>query len=581
MEFPVQSQLIGLRQQAKSLKLQFSMNLPITKVWQHCFRLPEIHQQMGLPQERQEFQRHPLGFVLIESELWKKPLRFWEFPLYWEYLQYFRLERLGLQKEVRYLAWEFNFKAVDKSTQLEIALSCVLAPTASSWVAQLKAYLQKLKQTLETSQPLKMGQQIPFSALYNAPLLQPILEPFAQAMNQASLYRQGIHPRALENASELPREQILRACLQLSHQKELKPVWWLHEPDGTLHSQITPEQLPLKTNSHKYGKDYDLLPDYHLSLWFNNSNSSEFYYSPFPADQNYRVAQFWLWKGDSFELCLKRPGAYRLASPTLSGHIHLRVGAKGVAQIEVQAKSNLEDREWPVLAAGGTVRLECLAEIGALFYCYTPYENQGLMTAAQAICSQELAVIFPECKPPHGAQWKVGQQVFLLLGLLNPDSQNQNNFQSLVEKIIWEYAGAKIQASSDTYLLAFPWAESALRASLQLLKEVQNWNALHPSKSHLQIQIALHRGGAIVSNQNHEINLSGPGLRLGMHLLAQAKANEAVFSRTLMLDPAFQNILAQQSAYSLHEEHVFIRANSSEPDRIYRLVLLESANHST
>lgn len=573
MNTPDRPQVEELRKQAKTLRAKLSLNLALSEAWQRCFRLPELHLQMGLPEEVYAFQGQPLGWVEVETALFKTPLCFWELPLTWIHGQAFQLERIGRQSSFTYFCWDFQFQGGETQAEIEISLRCVLAPSAQAkLIGPLKAYLQALVTAIETPTPASnQHAMVSFSALYSVPSLQDVLETFHTGLSAAALYRQGLHPRALEKATGLPREQLLRALLELCLLQHLSPVWCLHEPDGTLLSQITPEQLLPKTISRKYGCEYDLLPDYHLSLWFSPAKSSHFAYSPFPADQPYRIAQFWLWQGQQHELTLSRPGAYRLASPSLPGHLHLRVGVRGAAEVLVKVEKNLEDREWPVLAAGGKLHLTCLAEPGALFYCYTPYESQGPMTGAQAISCGELAQIFPECRPP--APWKIGQQVFLLVGLLEANPTQSAHFLALLEPVIAEFAGATIQASADTALLIFPWAESGLRAALKLLKDLRQWNSIHPTAWQLKLNLALHRGGALLTPQAEKWNLSGPGLRLAMQLLEQAQANEVLFSRTLMQDPGFQQILAAEPELELHELHRFMRGPAVEPERIYRLAL--------
>lgn len=573
MNTPQRSQVEALRKQAKTLRAKLSLNCPLADAWQRCFRLPELHLNLGLPEERYAFQGQPMGWVEVESQLFSPPLAFWESPLIWKYGHMFQLERIGRQTSMPYFCWVFHFNGEASQTQIEIALHCVLAPaTQTKLIGPLKAYLQSLVRAIENpnaGSPHTVA--VSFSALYSAPSLQHVLEKFHTGLTTAALYRQGLHPRALENVTGLPRELVLRALLELCLLGHLSPVWCLHEPDGTLLSQITPDQFLPKTISRKYGCEYDLLPDYHLSLWFSPARSAPFAYSPFPADQPYRIAQFWLWQGQSHTLTLSRPGAYRLASPSLPGHLHLRVGARGVAEIQVKAEKLLEDREWPLLAAGGQLKLTCLAEPGALFYCYTPYESQGPMTGAQAISCGELAEIFPECRPP--APWKIGQQVFLLVGLLEANPLQSSHFRTLLVAAIAEFAGAEIQSSSDTGLLLFPWAESGLRAALKLLKELRRWNRIHPAPWQLKVHLALHRGGALLSPHAEKWSLSGPGLRLVMQLLEQATANEVLFSRTLMQDPGFQEVLASEPDLELNELHRFMRGPALEPDRIYRLAL--------
>ena len=58
-----------------------------------------------------------------------------------------------------------------------------------------------------------------------------------------------------------------------------------------------------------------------------------------------------------------------------------------------------------------------------------------------------------------------------------------------------------------------------------------------------------------------------------MQLLEQATANEVLFSRTLMQDPGFLEVLASEPDLELHELHRFMRGPALEPDRIYRLAL--------
>ncbi|MGE3724174.1 MAG: hypothetical protein AB7I41_01385 [Candidatus Sericytochromatia bacterium] len=570
---PNRTQLDTLRKQAKPLRAKLDLDLPLAEAWQRCFRLPELHHSMGLPEETYVFHGHPLGWTEVKSMLFSLPLTFWESPLVWKYGQNFQLERIGQTSTLAYICWDFEFEGNESQTQLKIALHLVLSPPAQSkLLPPLKAYLMALVAAIKSPQnPVNQPVAVSFSALYSAPSLQHVLEKFHQGLSSAALYRQGLHPRALEKVTALPREQILRALLELCLLGHLSPVWCLHEPDGTLLSQISPDQFPVRTRSRKYGFDYDLQPDYHLSLWFSPAKTAPFAYSPFPADQPYRISQFWLWQGQSQALTLDRPGAYRLASPSLPGHVHLRVGARGVAEVQVKAQDRLEDREWPLLAAGGQLKLTCQAEPGALFYCYTPYESQGPMTGAQAISCGELAEVIPECRPRHA--WKIGQQVILLVGLLEGNPSQSQHFHALLAPCLAEFAGALLQTSPDTALLLFPWAESGLRAALKILKDLRNWNIIMPASWQLKLHLALHRGGALLTPQAEKWSLSGPGLRHVMQLLDQSQAHELLFSRTLMQDPGFQQILATEPALEMHEIHRFLRGPALEPERIYRLAL--------
>lgn len=573
----LRAQLEEARKKAQILKVRLSLTVSLPEAWQRCFRLPELHQQMGLPEERYTFLGHPMGLTQVDSALFGQALTFWEWPLRWEQEKGFVLERLGAQMALRYLSWSFQFQTQGGSskpetaleTNIEICLRYGLSPKSpKELLSELKRYLQDLVQTLEHPQP---PPGLNFSALYDAPSIQAGLSAFYEGLPQAQAYRLGMHPRALEKTTGMPREQILRGLVELSLRAHLQPRWYVHEPDGTVASELSPENWPSHKLSPKYNTHYDLQPDYHLSLWFSPPQASPFPYSPFPADQPYRIAQFWLWEGQSHELQLHWPGAYRLASPSLPGHLHLRVGAKGAAELPITIEKQLEDREWPILAAGGKLKLHCLSQPGALFYCYTPYESQGPMTGAQAICSSALAALMPESRPP--VPWKIGQQVFLMVGLLSPQTPCKTLFRALLEPVIAEFSGLKQPLGENTQLLLFPWTETALRAGLKILAQLQLWNQHMSPDRHLRLALALHRGGALLSPDPLQLGVSGPGLRLSLQLLEQAQSHELLFSRTLMQDPGFQQILSQTPGIELHEMHRFLRGPTQEPDRIYRLVL--------
>lgn len=495
---------------------------------------------------------HPLGLVQVYSNFNGTTDSWWEFPLVWEAPRFFLLERIQLGKKTSYLAWKLALQPQASGTRVVLTLS--FYPSASA-EKRYQDYLQSLQAAFQTSVALP---QPPRRDDLDA--LLPLVQPWT--------------PMHTKTICTHEQEVRLQALQLQTHARSA--FWQVLEPDGTPAAYL-PETAPLPAffQSPKYGCRYALHPEQHLRLTLADQTAPEVNYTPFPETQPFRVAQFWLAAGQAYHFTPGLSGALRIASPTLPGHLHLRVAPRGQDRVEIEVNTQLEDPELPILAANGQCILKYSGqEAGAVFYVYQPYDTPEGLNAAQVLSCAEMMACFPGFQPPQEG-WKISQQVFLAVALCTEQTVALADFQAWLSLMAQGWGGRLLAEGQETRLLIFPWAGSALRAALYLLHHIEELNQRCYFSFDLRVQMALHRGGVVWNGQQ----FSGPALRTVLQLLEQAPPQSLLFSRTLIMDQGFQRELAQYSHLKIYELHRQIHPTHQVPERVYGVWLEQSSNH--
>lgn len=126
-------------------------------------------------------------------------------------------------------------------------------------------------------------------------------------------------------------------------------------------------------------------------------------------------------------------------------------------------------------------------------------------------------------------------------------SRVRNHFDFMF-RIIAEHSGGVVKTIGDAVMAAFYSPEDAVRASLEIQREVQQFNQSLPPGEGIVIKIGLHYGPAIAINSNDRLDYFGRTVNIAARIQGASKGDDIVMSGECFQRPAVREILRDASA---------------------------------
>lgn len=364
-----------------------------------------------------------------------------------------------------------------------------------------------------------------------------------------------IRPIALARRLGLGEEAVVAACLHGANVGLLVLLWDLLCPVCRIASEVKETLRALTDHGH--------CPACHIDYELDFTNSVEMvfrvhpqvreadlntYCAAGPAHSPHVVAQVRVQAGERFELDLElTPGAYRLRGPQLgwSFDFHVRPGA-ATRRWDLRLSSGPVDDLAPWLGAGGQLLvLDNDAEIELLLRVERVAPRDDALTAARATSLAVFRELFPAEVLAPGRLVNVSN-VTLLVTALDParnlyaelgDARAfallHEQFR-LIDEVVRAQGGAVVKTLGDGVLAAFDSARAAVEAALGLPAALESGVTTRG----LAIRAAAHRGPAMTTTLNDQLDYFGLTVHQTILALAECEASSLVMSRSVSADPA-------------------------------------------
>jgi serine/threonine protein kinase/class 3 adenylate cyclase len=377
-----------------------------------------------------------------------------------------------------------------------------------------------------------------------------------------------IRPLALARRLELNPEQVVAACLHGVREGLLVLYWDLLCPLCRIPSQMVDTLRALKEHGHCEACHLDYELDFAQSVEMIFRAHPEIRESELgifciggPAHSPHVVAQVRVAAGEhcNLELALVE-GAYRLRGPQLpyARDFQVRENAPQT-QWEVRLRQNPGS---PVLKAGRQV-LTLLND--------TPRElvvrierttsRTDALTAARASSHALFRELFPNEVLSPGQLISMTNMTFLVThldGLEENSADEAGTFALLheyfrhAEERIRKGGGALVKTMDESLLAAFSDTVAAARVTLDLFAAVTEQRT--KTDKPLRLRASLHRGPALVTTLNGQLDYFGQCVKTTWKLLHMAAMGELILSATVAADAEVGTLLRKPKAQPCIEQ---------------------------
>ncbi len=409
-----------------------------------------------------------------------------------------------------------------------------------------------------------------------------------------------IRPLALAERFGLDPDQVVAACLHGAREGLLELHWDLLCPVCRISCQVTDTLRAIAEHGHCEACHLDFQLDFANSIELMFRVHPEIreadlgtYCIGGPAHSPHVPAQVRVAPGERIELELElSDGAYRLRGPQLPWTVDFPVrGSTGPRQWEL----DLQPGRTPVgpagLRAGGQVLVltngydrELAVRVER-----TASRNDAL-TAARAAALALFRELFPNEVLAPGQLATVSTVTFLVTALdpaladaLYRDLGDARAFGVIHEHFrllgdaIRRGGGAVVKTQGEGLVASFSDVTAAVRTALEL----PSCLAANEATRSLRLRIGVHRGPALATTVNDQLDYFGTTARQALRALDFARAGELVLTPTVAADPEVAELLGERRIASevvpadLGGQGHVIRARLEDVERGTRIGLTE------
>jgi class 3 adenylate cyclase len=143
----------------------------------------------------------------------------------------------------------------------------------------------------------------------------------------------------------------------------------------------------------------------------------------------------------------------------------------------------------------------------------------------------------------------------------------REHFQILSE-IVAAHDGAIVKTIGDAVMATFPTAGSALEASLEMHRRLEEWNLTHHSDD-LTLKVGIHEGPCIAVDSNDRLDYFGQTVNMAARIQGLAESKEICLSDTIATAPGAADRLRHLGR--MVEQQVVQLKGISEAVAVYRI----------
>jgi class 3 adenylate cyclase len=183
--------------------------------------------------------------------------------------------------------------------------------------------------------------------------------------------------------------------------------------------------------------------------------------------------------------------------------------------------------------------------------------------ASEGIGIRNITVLFTDLKGSTALYDEIGD--------LNAFALVQQHFDRLQEVTV-RHGGAVVKTIGDAVMATFAEPEAAVRAAVDMLREIDAFNRRRPGRA-LLLKIGIHRGALIAVTLNDRLDYFGQTVNMAARVQALADANEIYLTREVyevpevaaLLQPSFTIEPRLARLRGIQEEMLVFRAKPGLP----------------
>jgi class 3 adenylate cyclase len=571
-----------------TLRATITLAAPLQRLWPLLSDTDRVNRLVGLPAFERANPDDDLTQI-IHSHYFGIPVAWREYPFEWTFEQWFRVERVFAPPiPIERLVTGTHFTPLDDNrTQVDVYVDLVPRTIVGTIAARLVVGRKLLRDLLRVYRSLD---QLAITAgeVTPPPARTPVVR--AERLNLAleRLRQFGIAPVLIERLADhlrtaddpdvthmrpfaladrwgTPRIDTLQMFLYATRAGLLDLEWDVLCPNCRGPSVRVPTLADLSVDAHcpACNVRYDVNFDESVELRFSvSADVREAHDTPYciggPASTRHILAQIWLPAQATKELQLRmEPGTYRLRSRQLPSRAvievaedaegraaHPRLAPDDIAMdtgtvapgqvtltLENTAEQNvlviLEQSAWSAQAASAAL-VTALAEFRELF-------SSEALAPGMGIAIRNLTFMFSDLKG--------STMIYEEIGDIRAFARVRDHF-AMLRSIIARHHGALIKTIGDAVMAAFPSAEDAVAASLEIQREFVEGEIARGAPP-LRVKLGVHRGPCIAVNANGLLDYFGSTVNIAARVQSESLGGDIVLTADMLRDPGVRAVLQQ------------------------------------
>jgi serine/threonine protein kinase/class 3 adenylate cyclase len=362
-----------------------------------------------------------------------------------------------------------------------------------------------------------------------------------------------IRPLALARRLKLDPQATVSACLYAARDGLLVPMWDLLCPLCRIPSEIHTTLKALKEHGRceACNLNYELDFDQSVEMIFRVDPAIRevelgMYCIGGPAHSPHVVAQVRVAPHETLELPLDlTPGAYKLRGPQLPGELEARIEPGCYPSRWEVHLGRLKEKERMFLRPGGQM-LELVNPHGQelVVRLERTIQRDDALTAARAATLSLFRELFPGEVLSPGQLVRIATVTLLVTEIADLDRVSAQEGEAKAFELLHEHlrelealarthGGALVKAVGEGALLAFGDSAAALRAMLEINDQGR-------------VRLVLHRGPALATTINDQLDYFGLTVRQALAMLAASAAGDRLISESVMAEPSVSALLHER-----------------------------------
>jgi class 3 adenylate cyclase len=273
------------------------------------------------------------------------------------------------------------------------------------------------------------------------------------------------------------------------------------------------------------------------------------------------------------------PGVYRLRSPQLPYLVEFRVDDKqGVGRWDIDLGNNRPQPPEALRAGEQVLQLINHSKREMLIRLERTVSRDDAVTAAQASSLALFRDLFPNQIMAKGQYANVAKVTLMALSVKSLDQLYEadgdgaafaviHNCLRIADEYVRQKGGAVIKMVGDGFLAVFDDPVGAVQIGLTLPQLIAESEASNDQP----IQIAIHRGDAMLTTINDRLDYFGMNVNAVFDLLASAESGDLLITQSVTSDPGVAALLQENEE---HCEIVHNRRIGPKEELVHRLNVL-------
>lgn len=400
-----------------------------------------------------------------------------------------------------------------------------------------------------------------------------------------------IRPIEFARRFHLDEKIVTNACLLAVRHSMLTLLWDILCPICRVASDIQETLQSLAKHSHCPACNLDFDVDFSQSIEMIFRVHPEIrkvetgtYCIGGPANFPHIVAQTRIRADERVQWGLAlEAGAYRLRSPQLPYLVEFRVDEKqGVGRWDIDLGKSRPQPPEAMRAGEQVIQIFNAADHEILIRLERTVSRDDAITASQASSLALFRELFPNQIMASGQLARVTKVTLMALSVRSLDQLYQSHGDSAMFEVVHDClrlaneavrhkGGAVIKMVGDGFLAAFEDPVGAVKIGLTLPKLIAESKASQGQP----VQIAIHRGDAMLTTINDRLDYFGKNVNAVFELLDSAESGDLLITQSVTSDPGVAALLQENDA---HCEIIHNRRVGPKEELVHRLTVLVGSN---